>query len=377
MRALSQLSAMASLAWLLAALWLVAPAVGSPDAIPLSPKAPEGTVLSALPGAAQLLTASGGWVIFSEQNAQTHRWQLEAWHGGTTTQLPVGTRAVPFDAAAGTDARGRTVVVYSRCAKDPPAVAPEGIDPYPEWWRARGCRIYELRLGAAAPAPVAGLARSGASDTTPSISHGMLAFARLQAGRRYPNIYLWKSGSLRRLPGGTHPRGGGNGWAEQISLGPHGLALLWDLYGESVVGIGDAEEVQFDALQGGFNRFAETGYISGACGFREPFSPNVIGEQVLYVDSGSPCDVDYSNFVLFGAATRSLRAQAPASGFIAALARDGSTTYWIRDTEPDAANGHRVDDCVSQPTACVLVSSNALNPPPVHYPQFWPYAPTF
>ena len=95
------------------------------------------TALAGMADVSQALSGYAGYVVFSLKSGGTYR--LMVWHRGHSRALPVAGRAIPFDADAGPDAAGRPAVVYSRCARDPPAATGD-------WTEARGCRIYQLSL---------------------------------------------------------------------------------------------------------------------------------------------------------------------------------------------------------------------------------------
>src|SRR5271157_2265594 len=79
---------------------------------PSSDAALSAKPVAQLPNAALQLTAYGGYVVFSDLDA-AGRWQLIAWHHGTTSTLAVPERSIPFDASAGPSANGRPTVVFS------------------------------------------------------------------------------------------------------------------------------------------------------------------------------------------------------------------------------------------------------------------------
>jgi hypothetical protein len=109
------------------------------------------TALVGLPNVAQKLSAYDGYVVFSEYQRAANNWRLMAWHAGKTRALPVPPRDMPFDANVGSDRNGHPTVVYSRCAKDPPAA---GSQRQPDWELATGCQIFELNLLHGKPGPV-------------------------------------------------------------------------------------------------------------------------------------------------------------------------------------------------------------------------------
>jgi hypothetical protein len=153
-----------------------------------------GTPLAALPNAAQKLTAYDGYVVFSQLDSKD-QWSLMVWHAGSIKPLPVPARSIPFDAEAGSMANGRPAVVFSKCTADPPFVhhLPEDEDPTPEWSKAVGCRIYELPLPAGTPKLITNIHTPGASDSTPAIWRGDIAFASRNDGSRSPSRKFLRS----------------------------------------------------------------------------------------------------------------------------------------------------------------------------------------
>jgi hypothetical protein len=262
------------------------------------------TVLSA-PGAAgaaardlgpvtndSALSAHGGWVVWSELQPDG-RWHLVGWHGGTRAGPFVASRGVPFDADVGSDAHGHAVVTYSRCAADavqPPNYAsvagyasPNGL---PRQSLARGCHLRVLELTSGRERALAVDRPHGASDTTPSMWRGDVAFARMSRGATVAQVLLWRrrSGRLTRLTHGLVPRTGcppgvgcaapvvPRGEVQQLDLGASGVAFVWD-YLPAVTGAGDGWELRVDNLRTGTSHNYDRGYQSGACGARYPVSP--------------------------------------------------------------------------------------------------------
>lgn len=215
---------------------------------PASGAALKGRPIAQLPNAALQLTSYGGYVVFSEL-AAVGRWQLMAWHHGTTSTLATPERAIPFDASAGPSANGGPVVVFSKCAHEPPAtlMSPELQAHPPDWSRAGGCHIYELALPNGAPTLVRGISTPRASDSTPAIWRGDVAFARIRSGQRAPKLYVWDhaNGRLRQLGAGPsacpaldavfessfckHPRAHLSAWVDEMSLDGDALAYQWIL----------------------------------------------------------------------------------------------------------------------------------------------------
>ena len=95
-----------------------------------------------------------------------------------------------FDVDLGTDAAGRTVAVYSRCASRRRLP-----------WRTR-CRLFELDPGTQAERRLAEVARRGVSQVRPAINRGILAYAEVPPTRRRGRARI----ALKRLGTATPPR---------------------------------------------------------------------------------------------------------------------------------------------------------------------------
>jgi hypothetical protein len=305
--------------------------------------------LTKLPHAAHKLSAYGGYVVFSEYAPGARVWHLMVWHSGSVKPLPVPIRGIPFDANAGPAANGSPAVVYSRCAQDPPPPArfelEKSEEHETEWARARGCRIYELSLPNGSPALVKGIRAPGASDSTPAIWKGDIAFGRLAAGSHVARIYLWHHSENRlvRLGAGPGPPGGPlSAWVAGMSLGSGALAFEWfeDVAGP-LFGLEAAQpEIRMDSLRDGrpsaAGRVLETSFVSGTCGSVGGMSPNAVGNSVLYgtqdlAECGREGERIFSSFVSYTPNADTWRTAHAAGGLIAAIAQDHGTTYWISD----------------------------------------------
>jgi hypothetical protein len=398
--------------------------------------APTTRSLAVLPHAAQKLTAYGGYVVFSQYEPAAQEWHLMAWHGGSITPLAVPARRVPFDANAGPAASGRPAVVYSRCAHEPSEHSPGG------WALARGCRIYELALPGGSPALVNAIGAPGASDSTPAIWNGDIAFGRISGRSHSARIYLWRHSDDRLvrlgagpgptcLPGkppthGTSPpqlppglpvpgdvdqgpcetNAGGHvsAWAAGMSLGSAALAFEW--FSESKLpafGEGSEPQIRIDPLRGGrqsaAGRVAETSFVSGTCGAVGGSSPSADGNGVLYRRSDyAICapggQTTFTSFVSYNPEFNAWRTAHAPGGLIAAVAQDGSTTYWISDVpaqRPLGAGGRGcgvstsanfvcdptaegiASDCDPKDGACTLMRTTGLSfGAPEHHPPRGP-----
>jgi hypothetical protein len=314
------------------------------------------------------LTAYGGHVVWSQFDSASHQWSLQEWHAGRQSRLPVPAREVPFDSDAGPDAAGRPVLVYSRCAIEP-TIQPSGDDDSPDWGGSRGCHVYELRL---APGAREHLLRAvfepERSDTTPTIWRGRLAFARRVFHgtlATHPRIMVTSSHGLLRLARGSifgsrRPTGGVTSFASALDLGPHGLALLWT----TTDGLHPERQLLLDSLTGLRHRLIHFGGVTeGECAFDWPASPNATRSGVTYIRHRSDfiseregCGPLVSTFVSVTAGSKRRRQTTP-PGLPLAMARDGVTTYWVRD-DSQGGKGYAAQDCVEKPGACALMRTD-------------------
>lgn len=121
------------------------------------------------------LSAYGGSLVYSRISMPDGRFRLVRVRDGVTTELPVASRAVPFDVDLGPDARGRIVAVYSRCATE--AKTFFGFD-LTTTVHGRGCRIHRLDLATGVEMPLRRTHASGSSEFLPVIWKRNVAFAR-------------------------------------------------------------------------------------------------------------------------------------------------------------------------------------------------------
>ena len=67
------------------------------------------------------ITAYDGHVVLSRLDPATNRWSLVRWHNGVVDTLPVAPARRAVRCRRRERAAGKPVVVYSRCAQEPPA----------------------------------------------------------------------------------------------------------------------------------------------------------------------------------------------------------------------------------------------------------------
>jgi hypothetical protein len=296
---------------------------------------------------------------------------------------------VPFDADVGSDGHDRPVVTYSRCTIDPVTpptyapvpgfVSPNGL---PRQSLARGCglRVLDLASGRERTLPLD--RPRGASDTTPSMWRGDVAFARMSRGATVAQVLIWRhrSGRLARLPHGTVPAGCpySNGCArvvrrgevQQLDLGASGVAFVWDVAAPGVIGAGDGWELRVDDLRTGTSRGYDSGYQSGACGARYPVSPTMVGRDVWFDELRWLCDMPHTSYV-HGAPDghRGLLEVGPPLMWQVAV--DGPTAYSIRGPRPAATSQDPA--CIGSAGPCRLVAEPLPDLPATSGPVGGPF----
>jgi hypothetical protein len=339
------------------------------------------------------ISAGGGWLLWS---VRAHGgWDLQALHAGRIEALPVPPRPQPFDVSVGTDAHGAPAATFSRC-KHTPSVRDVGI--------AEGlggslldaatgvdCRIHVVELASGHESLLSIPAPAGASDTSPSMWHGSVAFARRAPGHGDVwQVMLWSPGhprSLRTLrhgaipthcpsePGGCAARPA-HGEVESLDRDAGFVTFLWAVEGPGVVGEG-AWEVRVDDLATGQGSLAEAGFGHEACTgppagleYVWPEAPVSDGRVVLF-----PQLDGYSCFSRFGSALGGYQAGArhASSGgldeLVLGLAKDGNAIYGL--VPPPAPPGVDSPSC-SAAAPCTL---ERITQPPLTADRFSPAPP--
>jgi len=343
-----------------------------------------GEPVAQLPNAALRLTAYDGYVIFSELDAQS-RWRLMAWHDGSISTLDAPERTIPFDADAGPSADGTPAVVFSKCVHEPPAKPSEpGVQAPPvDWAKASGCHVYELALPDGTPRLVRGIYAASASDTTPAIWMGDIAFARTRPGSRVPTLYVWDHarGRLERVGGGPsscpalnatfgspyciHPPPHLSAWVDEMSLDGHSLVYQWILPEDDERPFGEPyAEIRVDPLRGGSqdapSQVVFESILGGACNGEQGGSPDAIDGSVLYIWHNSVCGEGAEKPVTaIGSYSTASHRHAEArvsSGIAVAVAQDHGTTYWITDAVKKASPGFDYSkSCAPAYSTCTLM----------------------
>jgi hypothetical protein len=344
------------------------------------------------------ISAGAGWLVWSVPVAGG--WALDAYHHETVSQLPAAPRPQPFDASVGSDETGAPVVVFSRCARTPEmrdvGISEEKGGALLVARTGAGCRIHVLELDSgrehALPIP----APAGSSDTTPSMWHGDLAFARHAPGHGPVwQVMSWSQRAPRRvltLRHGAIPvrcENGGpckhpaDGEVQALSRDGQIVTFLWHLEGTGIIGEG-AWELRVDRLAGDSSSLAASGFGHEACtsalapGELEyvwPEPPVAVGRTVLSTQlDGFDCFKGFAATLesyVPGAAHAQIGALAhPVLG----LAVEGSTLYGLapgpKPADSDTPGCAPTDPCslerIAAPTTMKL-QSYVPKPPFVEY----------
>lgn len=351
---------------------LALPTVAHADGSRIAPTDLPATDLASGDGAV-LPSAAAGHVVFSRQVAGTDRYELVDWMAGRGLRtLPVGTRAIPFDADLGRDSAGRAVLTYSVCATDGRL---DGVLPTLDFTQARGCSI---RFVALSQDGLAGIPRTlrrpgskSLSLTTPSF-HGraVAAVAAPAGGAGLARVLYWRSTKSRpvRLRGGTPPTcsyppcsTAPTSAVRALDLGSRSVAFLWEVT-QPRYGVGPVTELRWSSLRGraGAQIPKAQGYTSGACGFRQPLSPGARTDGgVSFLLAQAPCiGMQTTLAAQIGLSTRFTGVR-PSGAVAYGAAWDGRSVYWLagKPLENTEENAKNPIPCAHPAAACRLVVS--------------------
>jgi hypothetical protein len=291
------------------------------------------------------IAAGGGWVLWSSPVAGGYA--LEGSHDGVTQELPVAPRPQPFDVSVGTSATGAPVATFSRCSKTPTST-PFGLGIIAPL-TGSGCRIHAFNLTTQQETTPGIPHPSWTSDTTPSMWHGRIAFARLDRPHHQDvqQVMLWTPGQgLQTLPHGALPtkcpfRGGCAGMARSGSV--EGLdydgSLVSFLWEPVAPGIGDAAwELRADNVATGRTKVVGDGFAGEVCfggdDLSAPSPPVLSGYTVRFVSLQADCYVFNSVFSQIDYAASGNGVAGALDGDVLGLAQDGSTLYAVEAATP-------------------------------------------
>jgi hypothetical protein len=303
------------------------------------------------------------------------------FHAGHTVRLPAPLRTQPFDAGVGTSAAGAPVVTFSHCARAPGLGGATGTLLAPG--TGQGCRVRVLPLGGrrelSPPIPAPG----GVSDTTPSISRGVITFARHDP-RHHGHVWQvlsWSPRTPRRLltlPHGRIPscpethgcRRQPSGEVGALDSDGAVVTFEWTVEGEGIFGEGAWEE-RVDSANGAHSALAD-----GDVGHEACTAPNHGPHELEYVwpeapiASGSTAVVpELYGFSCFQGFASVIGMHGPVPGhgskgkleaIALALAQTNGTTYALVPTQTQTSE---VPTC-SAPTPCDIEQVTAPVPTP-------------
>lgn len=291
---------------------------------------------------------------------------------GAVKALPVAPRPEPFDVNVGTDAQGKPVATFSRCTHTPKSeddgsgvlgesmltLAPEA-----------GCCLHAFNLvsGRERALPIAHPAHS--SDTTPSMWHGEVAFARMTAAREdISQVVLWSprhGHKLRVLPAGEIPSSCVRNvrcHGEPVEAVVQGLDLdadvvtfLWSIKAPGILGHEDWE-IRVDNIAGGHGSLAGSGFLGEACvsGGLElalPETPISVGAGVLFSEFRRSACYQHLASSLHSYRTGAAHpSTGPLPGNVLGLAKGGSALYALLAATPSFES----DPGCSATTPCEL-----------------------
>jgi hypothetical protein len=322
-------------------------------------------------------SAAAGHVVFSRQVPTTGRFELVAWSPTRGLRvLPVGDRAVPFDADVGRDAAGGVVVSYSRCAVDGRLGY---VLPSVDFSAARGCRPFVLDLDhpGARPHPLRLARASGLSLSTPSVRGPSVAAVAAPDRGENVRILLWRDPMQPpvRVRGGTPPKCpyascsvAPRSSVDALDLGRRSVAFLWRL-SQPPYGAGPGVELRTSSLnRGGAARQISPaqGYLSGACGFRQPLSPSAgAGGGIAFLLAQSPCEGVQTTLAVQRVGSTVVLGARPAGSLALGAAFDDARVFWLRGaallrSEDLSAGTQPVIPCTRPGAGCRLVVSRTL-----------------
>jgi hypothetical protein len=322
-------------------------AVGTAGAAaPLPPVAAGPTIASV--GADVPIGAGGGWVVWSVPVAGG--WGLEGRHLGAVSALAVAPRPQPFDLSVGSSQTGGPVVTFSRCTKTPGGAA-FGLG-FLAPLTGRGCRVRVLDLKTGRESTPAIPHPAGASDTTPSMWRGRVAFARLDPAHHaeVQQVLLWRPGhpGLASLPHGAMPakctlRGGcagqpRTGSVEGLAYDGRLVSFLWQPVAPGVFGDG-GWEVRADRVSTGASRIVGSGFAGEVCtgsglDLSAPSPPVLDADTVEFASLQSTCYVFDSVLSLANPTKAGNGLYGALAGAVLGLARDGRQLYALEAPIP-------------------------------------------
>jgi hypothetical protein len=256
--------------------------------------------------------AYAGHALWSAWDGSGYR--LTESTGGHIRTLPIAAGAVPFDADAGSDAKGAPIAVYSRCRRAP--LSPWALD------GRRGCDLYEYRFATGREIRIT-RANSKADEYFPAVWRGRLAFTRTyrNGDRRLYWRTLGHAGPSHRLRGGTTAE---EAVPVDLDLRGHTVAFVWQFeFGG---------ELRIATTSGKGRRLVQIPGSGAAANDISGQGPSLSGGSVYWMLSVSGDEPVWSRVRRVRVASRrqqqaTTRIDADTAGF----AHDRSGSWYVRD----------------------------------------------
>lgn len=339
--------------------------IGASPAIAASPPLAIASLSADAP-----ISAGSGWLIWSAPADGS--WQLKAYHNGTITTLPVAPRPQPFDVNVGTNAHGSPVATFSRCARTPRmqnvgsgVTGGSMLIPH----SGAGCRLYMLELSNGRETKLPIPHPANASDTTPSMWHGNVAFARIVPGHSdISEVMLWSPRhphTLQTLPQGEIPpycrdkvRCYGQpvyGEVQALDLNADVVAFTWAIGGPGVIGHG-GWEVRVDNLANAHGSLADSGFVTEACisggvELERLEAPIAVGDGTIFSElTRSGCYQKFASRLYHYQAGARRPSSGLLLGIVLGLAKDRNALYALSAPAPNS----QTDPGCSPTTPCTL-----------------------
>lgn len=200
------------------------------------------------------VAAFGDVRVWSEV-AGPRRFALTARVGAAAPErLRTAERSVPFDVDLGPDAEGRTVAVYSRCARE--AEGSGSFLPH-DYDQGAGCDLWRYDLATGTERRIAGASTAAADETWPTIWRDTVAFVRsYDAKPDLPYLYTRRAGERSvRQPGGPRQVCAGGSCTDRRVARPYALELAGTrlAFGWAYAGFSEGldTEIRLDTIGGG------------------------------------------------------------------------------------------------------------------------------
>ena len=268
------------------------------------------------------------------------------------------------------------MVSYSHCAVDGTL---SYVLPSVDFSAARGYRPFVLDLDhpGARPRPLLLARASGLSLSTPSVRGRSVAAVAAPDRGGNVRILLWRDTTQApvRLRGGTPPKCpyascsvAPRSGDDALDLGRRSVAFLWRL-SQLPYGARPGVELRTSSRhprEAGRQNSSAQGYLSGACGFRQPLSPTAgAGGGIAFLLAQSPCEGVQTTLAVQRAGSTVVLGVRPAGSLALGAAFDDALVYWLRSAAPLrgeelGAGSLPVIPCARPGAGCRLVASRVL-----------------